>query len=127
MMRMAFFRDGEQGEDVLRWNQSNIGSGGEAMDWAYYTDEFIIIGVLTIILLIAVLNFLKSRFKRRLVFSLTLFGVGYVSCIIGFVFVRGWDALGWILIGFSLYVIGLLTYISVVIYHWIKARRTTKS
>ena len=102
-------------------------SGGEAMAWEYYRDELIIIGVLTTILLIAVLNFLKSRFKRRLVFSLTLLLVGYVSCIIGLVFVRGWDALGWILIGISLYVIGLLTYISVVIYHWVKGRRTTKS
>ncbi len=102
-------------------------SGGEAMAWEYYGDELIIIGVLTTILLIAVLNFLKSRFKRRLVFSLTLLVVGYVSCIIGLVFVRGWDALGWILIGISLYVIGLLTYISVVIYHWVKGRRTTNS
>ncbi len=102
-------------------------SGGEAMAWEYYGDELIIIGVLTTILLIAVLNFLKSRFKRRLVFSLTLLLVGYVSCIIGLVFVRGWDALGWILIGFSLYVIGLLTYIGVVIYHWVKGRRTTNS
>jgi hypothetical protein len=102
-------------------------SGGEAMAWEYYGDELIIIGVLTTILLIAVLNFLKSRFKRRLVFSLTLLLVGYVSCIIGLVFVRGWDALGWILIGISLYVIGLLTYISVVIYHWVKGRRTTNS
>ncbi|WP_214764632.1 MULTISPECIES: YesK family protein [Exiguobacterium] len=97
------------------------------MAWEYYGDELIIIGVLTTILLIAVLNFLKSRFKRRLVFSLTLLVVGYVSCIIGLVFVRGWDALGWILIGISLYVIGLLTYISVVIYHWVKGRRTTNS
>ncbi|WP_215192896.1 YesK family protein [Exiguobacterium sp. s7] len=97
------------------------------MAWEYYGDELIIIGVLTTILLIAVLNFLKSRFKRRLVFSLTLLLVGYVSCIIGLVFVRGWDALGWILIGFSLYVIGLLTYIGVVIYHWVKGRRTTNS
>ncbi|KGI84033.1 YesK family protein [Exiguobacterium sp. s16] len=97
------------------------------MAWEYYRDELIIIGVLTTILLIAVLNFLKSRFKRRLVFSLTLLLVGYVSCIIGLVFVRGWDALGWILIGISLYVIGLLTYIGVVIYHWVKGRRTTNS
>lgn len=97
------------------------------MAWEYYGDELIIIGVLTTILLIAVLNFLKSRFKRRLLFSLTLLVVGYVSCIIGLVFVRGWDALGWILIGFSLYVIGLLTYIGVVTYHWFKARRTTHS
>ncbi|WP_214797762.1 MULTISPECIES: YesK family protein [unclassified Exiguobacterium] len=97
------------------------------MAWEYYGDELIIIGVLTTILLIAVLNFLKSRFKRRLVFSLTLLLVGYISCIIGLVFVRGWDALGWILIGISLYVIGLLTYIGVVIYHWVKGRRTTNS
>ena len=97
------------------------------MAWEYYGDELIIIGVLTTILLIAVLNFLKSRFKRRLVFSLTLLLVGYVSCIIGLVLVRGWDALGWILIGISLYVIGLLTYIGVVIYHWVKGRRTTNS
>lgn len=97
------------------------------MAWEYYGDELIIIGVLTTILLIAVLNFLKSRFKRRLVFSLTLLLVGYVSCIIGLVFVRGWDALGWILIGISLYVIGLLNYIGVVIYHWVKGRRTTNS
>lgn len=97
------------------------------MAWEYYGDELIIIGVLTTILLIAVLNFLKSRFKRRLVFSLTLLLVGYISCIIGLVFVRGWDALGWILIGISLYVIGLLTYIGVVIYHWVKVRRTTNS
>lgn len=97
------------------------------MAWEYYGDELIIIGVLTTILLIAVLNFFRSPFKRRLVFSLTLLVVGYVSCIIGLVFVRGWDALGWIMIGFSLYVIGLVTYIGVIIYHWIKARRTTNS
>lgn len=97
------------------------------MAWEYYGDELIIIGVLTTILLIALLNFLKSRFKRRLLFSLTLLVVGYVSCIIGLVFVRGWDALGWIFIGISLYVIGLLTYIGVVTYHWFKARRTTHS
>ncbi|MFY9945382.1 MAG: hypothetical protein WAL07_04950 [Exiguobacterium chiriqhucha] len=97
------------------------------MAWEYYGDELIIIGVLTTILLIVGLNFLKSRFKRRLVFSLTLLVVGYVSCIIGLVFVRGWDALGWILIGISLYVIGLLTYIGIVIYHWVKGRRTTNS
>ena len=97
------------------------------MAWEYYGDELIIIGVLTTILLIAVLNFFRSPFKRRLIFSLTLLGVGYVSCFIGLVFVRGWDALGWIMIGFSLYVIGLVTYIGVVIYHWFKARGTTSS
>ncbi|KDN57668.1 hypothetical protein [Exiguobacterium sp. AB2] len=97
------------------------------MVWEYYGDAIIIVGVLTTMLLIAVLSFLKSPFKRRLVFSLTLLVVGYVSCIIGLVFVRGWDALGWIMIGFSLYVVGLVTYIGVVIFHWIKARRTTKS
>lgn len=97
------------------------------MAWEYYGDELIIIGGVTTILLIAVLNFLRSPFKRRLVFSLTLLVVGYVSCITGLVFVRGWDALGWIMIGFSLYVIGLVTYIGVVIYHWVKARRTTNS
>ncbi|WP_214835058.1 hypothetical protein [Exiguobacterium sp. E4787] len=97
------------------------------MAWEYYGDELIIIGVLTTMLLIAGLNFLKSRFRRSLVFSLMLLLAGYVSCIIGLVCVRGWDALGWIFIGFSLYVIGLLTYIGVVTYHWFKARRTTHS
>lgn len=99
------------------------------MAWEYYGDELIIIGVLTTILLIAVLNFLKSRFKRRLVFSLTLLLVGHVSCIIGLVLVlvRGWDGMGWSLIGFSLYVIGFITYIGVVTYRWFKARRKTHS
>ncbi|WP_026824452.1 MULTISPECIES: YesK family protein [Exiguobacterium] len=97
------------------------------MIWEYYGDAIIIIGVLTTILLIAMLNFLKSKFKRRLVFSLMLLVVGYTLILIGLVFVRGWDGLGWSMIGFSLYVIGLVTYIGVVIYHWIKARRTTNS
>jgi uncharacterized membrane protein len=97
------------------------------MAWEYYGDELLISGVLTTILLIVVLNFLKSRFRRRSIFSLTLLVVGYVSCISGLAFVRGWDALGWIVIGISLYVIGLLTYIGLVIYQWAKARRTTNS
>ncbi|UTT42598.1 YesK family protein [Exiguobacterium aurantiacum] len=97
------------------------------MAWEYYGDALIIIGALTTILLIVLVNFLKSRFMRKLVFSLTLLVMGYVVFLIGLVFVRGWDGLGWSLIGFSLYVIGLVTYIGVVIYHWIKARRTTNS
>ncbi|WP_161568921.1 YesK family protein [Exiguobacterium sp. SL-9] len=97
------------------------------MTWEYYGDALIIVGVLTTILLITGLNFLKSRFRRRLVFSLTLLVMGYGIFLIGLVFVRGWDGLGWSMIGFSLYVIGLVTYIGVVIYHWIKARRTTNS
>ncbi|WDH76223.1 YesK family protein [Exiguobacterium marinum] len=97
------------------------------MIWEYYGDAIIIIGVLTTILLVAMLNFLKSKFKRRLVFSLMLLVVGYTLILIGLVFVRGWDGLGWSMIGFSLYVIGLVTYIGVVIYHWIKARRTKNS
>lgn len=97
------------------------------MIWEYYGDAIIIVGVLTTILLIAVLSFLKSLFKRRLVFSLTLLVIGYMLILIGLVFVRGWDGLGWSMIGFSLYVMGLVTYIGVIIYHWIKARRTTNS
>lgn len=97
------------------------------MAWEYYGDALIIFGAMTTILLIAGLHFLKSRFRRRLVFSLTLLVMGYVVFLIGLVFIRGWDGLGWSLIGFSLYVIGLLTYIGVVIYQWFKVRRTTNS
>ena len=97
------------------------------MAWEYYGDALIVVGALTTILLIAGLNFLKSRFRRRLVFSLTLLVMGYVVFLVGLVFIRGWDGLGWSLIGFSLYVIGLITYIGVVIYHFIKARRTANS
>ncbi|MDL5378290.1 YesK family protein [Exiguobacterium mexicanum] len=83
--------------------------------------------MMTTILLIVGLNFLKSGFRRRLIFSLTLLVMGYVVFLIGLVLVRGWDGMGWSLIGFSLYVIGFITYIGVVTYHWFKARRKTHS
>ncbi|TCI67428.1 MULTISPECIES: YesK family protein [unclassified Exiguobacterium] len=97
------------------------------MAWEYYGDALIIVGVMTTILLIVGLNFLKSRFRRRLIFSLTLLVMGYVVFLIGLVLVRGWDGMGWSLIGFSLYVIGFITYIGVVTYRWFKARRKTHS
>ena len=97
------------------------------MAWEYYGDALIIVGVMTTILLIVGLNFLKSRFRRRLIFSLTLLVMGYVVFLIGLVLVRGWDEMGWSLIGFSLYVIGFITYIGVVTYRWFKARRKTHS
>ncbi|TCI34125.1 MULTISPECIES: YesK family protein [unclassified Exiguobacterium] len=102
-------------------------SGGEAMAWEYYGDALIVTGMLTTVLLLVVLSFLKLLYRRRLVFPLTLVVMGYVLFMVGLVFVRGWDGMGWSLIGFSLYVIGLVTYIGVVIYHWVKARRTSNS
>lgn len=97
------------------------------MAWEYYGDALIIVGVMTTILLIVGLNFLKSRFRRRLIFSLTLLVMGYVVFLIGLVLVRGWDEMGWSLTGFSLYVIGFIIYIFVVTYRWFKARRKTHS
>lgn len=97
------------------------------MAWEYYGDALIIVGVMTTILLIVGLNFLKSRFRRRLIFSLTLLVMGYVVFLIGLVLIPGWDGMGWSLIGFSLYVIGFITYIGVVTYRWFKARRKTHS
>lgn len=94
------------------------------MFWEYYGDALMIVGAMTTLLLISVLHFLKSPFRRKFVFSLILLVMGYMILLIGLVFVRGWDGLAWSLIGFSLYVIGLILYIGVVFYHWMKARRT---
>ena len=91
--------------------------------WEYYGDALIAVGVLTTALLICALHFLRSSRKRRLTFPLFLGGIGSTLFLIGLVFIRGWDGMGWSLVGFSLYAFGLILYIGVAIYLWLKQRR----
>ncbi|MCC5893560.1 YesK family protein [Exiguobacterium sp.] len=91
--------------------------------WEYYGDALIAVGVLTTALLVCALHFLRSSRKRRLTPPLLIAGVGYALFLIGLVFVRGWDGLGWSLVGFSLYALGFLIYIAVATYLWFQQRR----
>ncbi|MEW8967785.1 YesK family protein [Exiguobacterium alkaliphilum] len=93
------------------------------MVWEYYGDALIAVGVLTTVLLICALHFLRSSRKRKLTLPLLLGGIGYTLFLIGLVFIRGWDGMGWSLVGFSLYAFGLILYIGVAVYLWLKRRR----
>ncbi|MCC5801191.1 hypothetical protein [Rossellomorea vietnamensis] len=90
------------------------------MWWQYYGDVVIAVSVLTAILILSSIHFFSVKKKRGFIIPLTISTIGYISFVIGIVFIRGFEGLGFMVYGFIIMVIGLLYYLGVGVYRKIK-------
>ena len=86
------------------------------MWWQYYGDAVIAVSVLTAILILSSIHFFRVKNKRGFVIPISITAIGYISFVIGIVFIRGFEGLGFIVYGFIIMGIGLLYYLGVGVY-----------
>lgn len=89
----------------------------------YSGEDLIVLGTMTTILLLFLFFSIKSRLRRRFIASSLLFVIGYIFFLVGMTIVRGWDALGWLVLGLILFVSGIVVHVGLVIYHRLKTNR----
>ncbi|WP_061809399.1 hypothetical protein [Rossellomorea vietnamensis] len=90
------------------------------MWWQYYGDAVIAVSVLTAILILSSIHFFSVKSKRGFIIPLTISTIGYISFVIGIVFIRGFEGLGFMVYGVTIMGIGLLYYLGVGVYRKIK-------
>lgn len=90
------------------------------MWWQYYGDAVIAVSVLTAILILSSIHFFSVKSKRGFIIPLTISTIGYISFVIGIVFIRGFEGLGFMVYGFIIMGIGLLYYLGVGVYRKIR-------
>ena len=93
----------------------------------YSGEDLIVLGTMTTILLLFLFFSIKSRLRRRFIASSLLLVIGYIFFLVGMTIVRGWDALGWLVLGLILYVLGMILHVGIVIYQRVKSRREGQS
>ena len=81
------------------------------MWWQYYGDAVIAVSVLTAILILSSIHFFRVKSKRGFVIPISISTIGYISFVIGIVFIRGFEGLGFMVYGVIIMGIGLLYYL----------------
>ncbi|MEI2666252.1 hypothetical protein [Rossellomorea sp. LJF3] len=90
------------------------------MWWQYYGDAVIAVSVLAAILILSSIHFSRSKSKRGFIIPLIISIIGYISFVIGIVFIRGFEGLGFMVYGVIIMGIGLLYYLGVGVYRKIR-------
>lgn len=90
------------------------------MWWQYYGDAVIAVSVLTAILILSSIHFLNVKSKRGFIIPLIISTIGYISFVIGIVFIRGFEGLGFMVYGVIIMGIGLLFYLGVGVYRKVR-------
>ncbi|MGG1629780.1 hypothetical protein [Rossellomorea sp. NRS-1567] len=90
------------------------------MWWEYYGDAVIAVSVLTAILILNSIHFFRAKSKRGFILPLSISIIGYISFVIGIVFIRGFGGLGFMVYGVIIIGIGLLYYLGVGVYRKIR-------
>ena len=86
------------------------------MWWEYYGDAVIAVSTLTVILVLTFINLFRAKSKRGFMIPLSISVIGYISFVIGIVFIRGWSGMGFMVYGVIIMGIGCLYYLGVGIY-----------
>jgi uncharacterized membrane protein len=92
------------------------------MWWEYYGDAVISVSMLTAILILISIHLFRAKSKRGFIIPLSISIIGYISFVIGIVFIRGWSGMGFIVYGFIIMGIGLLYYLGVGVYKKIRCQ-----
>ncbi|MGF3104041.1 hypothetical protein [Rossellomorea sp. DUT-2] len=90
------------------------------MWWQYYGDAVIAVAVLTALLILSSIHFFMVKSKRGFIIPISISAIGYISFVIGIVFIRGFEGLGFMVYGVIIMGIGLLYYLGVGVYRKIK-------
>jgi hypothetical protein len=90
------------------------------MWWEYYGDAVIAVSTLAVVLILTSIHFFRAKSKRGLIIPLSISLIGYISFVIGIVFIRGWSGMGFMVYGVIIMGIGLLYYLGVGVYKKIK-------
>ncbi|RBP04433.1 hypothetical protein [Rossellomorea aquimaris] len=90
------------------------------MWWKYYGDAVIAVSVLAAILILSFIHFFMAKNKRGFIIPLSISTIGYISFVIGIVFIRGFEGLGFMVYGVIIMGIGLLYYLGVGVYRKIR-------
>ncbi|MBN8191842.1 hypothetical protein JI667_06725 [Bacillus sp. NTK074B] len=90
--------------------------------WNYYGDAVISVAVLTAILILISIHFFRAKSKRGFGIPLTILIAGYLSYVIGIVFIRGWNGMGFIVYGVIIMGLGLIYYVGFGVYRKIRYR-----
>jgi hypothetical protein len=86
------------------------------MWWEYYGDAVLSVAALGAILILFFVHFLRTKNNKMLIIPLAVLLLGYVTFVIGIVFIRGWYGMGWMVWGNIIMAIGLLCYLGVGVY-----------
>ncbi len=86
------------------------------MWWEYYGDAVIAVSILTAILILISIHLFIAKSKRGFIIPLAISIIGYISFVIGIVFIRGWNGMGFMVYGVIIMGIGLLYYLGVGVY-----------
>jgi uncharacterized membrane protein len=84
--------------------------------WEYYGDAVIAVSTLTAILILITIHLFKTKRKRGFIIPLSISIIGYISLVIGIIFIRGWSGMGFLVYGVIIMGIGLLYYLGVGVY-----------
>ncbi|PFA69186.1 hypothetical protein CN378_04740 [Bacillus sp. AFS015802] len=90
------------------------------MWWEYYGDAVIAVSVLTAILILTFIHFFRAKRKKGFIAPLLISIIGYISFVIGIVFIRGWGGMGFIVYGVIIMGIGLIYYLGFGVYKKIR-------
>ncbi|TMU87043.1 hypothetical protein FGG79_02565 [Bacillus sp. BHET2] len=90
------------------------------MWWEYYGDAVIAVSTLTAILLLTSIHFFSAKSKKGFLIPLSISIIGYISFVVGIVFIRGWSGMGFIVYGFIIMGIGVGYYLGVGVYKKIR-------
>lgn len=90
------------------------------MWWQYYGDSVIAVSALTALLILSSIHFFSVKNKRGFIIPLSISIIGYISFVIGIVFIRGFEGLGFMIYGVIIMGIGLLYYLGVGVYRKIR-------
>lgn len=90
------------------------------MWWEYYGDAVIAVSTLAAILILSCIHFIRTKSKRGFIIPLMISTIGYISFVIGIVFIRGFEGLGFMVYGVIIMGIGLLSYLGVGVYRKIR-------
>ncbi|WRP05588.1 hypothetical protein U9J35_16945 [Rossellomorea aquimaris] len=64
------------------------------MWWEYYGDAVIAVSTLTAILILSSIHFIRPKSKRGFIIPLSISIIGFISFVIGIVFIRGIGGVG---------------------------------
>ncbi|MGM0863045.1 MAG: hypothetical protein ACQEWF_00010 [Bacillota bacterium] len=89
----------------------------------YFLDAVTSVETLGVFVILVFVHFLITKDKKMLTIPFVVLLLGYVTFIIGIVFIRGWTGMGWMVWGNILMAIGLLFYLGVGVYSNFRKRR----
>ncbi|MCA1063747.1 hypothetical protein QTG56_00745 [Rossellomorea sp. AcN35-11] len=92
------------------------------MWWEYYGDAVITVAILSVFLIVMSIHFFRAESRKGFIIPFLISFTGYISFVLGIVFIRGWSGIGFIVYGAIIMGIGILYYLGAGVYKRIKYR-----